>query len=511
MTKINICIIHYNTPKLTECLVRSINKFVPESTIYIFDNSDEFPFTYRQDNIVYYNNTKGQIINFDNWLKSFPDKIKSGGRLNKWGSAKHCYSVQKCFDLINEPFILLDSDIILKKDISELYDENSIYVSEVVNQPSSSIKRVLPFVCFINVPLCKKNKITYFNSKRMHGLRVTLDGDRYDTGSNFYIEAQKLPHKEIRYENYCVHFGKGSWKKNIAFEQHKFLEKYKNLWYTGENGKMNKKVIYTCITGSYELLEDPVVISKGYDYICFTDYDKIKSSIWEIRSIPKDLDGLSEVKKQRCIKINPHKYLPEYDFSIWVDGCVKLKKDVNGFVNENCKEGNIFIPSHPNRKCIYDEMNACIKMKKDTEANIEKQRSRYKNEQFPKNYGLVQSNIVIRYHNEPDCIRLMETWWKEVKNGSHRDQLSFDYARWKNSDVKFKFLDKNTCKSPYFWWDQTHGKGLLKKTFNSAFKILDIEPEKKPKIVKIPAVTNNNATVRRTIPSKKLREFLELS
>ena len=42
---VNICIVHYNTPLLTEYLIKSINKFTPNSKIYIFDNSDKEPFT----------------------------------------------------------------------------------------------------------------------------------------------------------------------------------------------------------------------------------------------------------------------------------------------------------------------------------------------------------------------------------------------------------------------------------------------------------------------------------
>ena len=67
---VNICIVHYNTPLLTECLIKSINKFTPDSKIYIFDNSDKYPFTYKQHNIIYFDNTKGEIINFDEWLKN---------------------------------------------------------------------------------------------------------------------------------------------------------------------------------------------------------------------------------------------------------------------------------------------------------------------------------------------------------------------------------------------------------------------------------------------------------
>jgi hypothetical protein len=36
--------------------------------------------------------------------------------------------------------------------------------------------------------------------------------------------------------------------------------------------------------------------------------------------IPKELQYLSDVKKQRVVKICPHRYLKEYDISIWVDG-----------------------------------------------------------------------------------------------------------------------------------------------------------------------------------------------
>ena len=62
--KKNIVIVHYNTPLLTSCLVRSINRFVENAVIYIFDNSDKYPFTAEFDNVTIIDNTKGQIINF---------------------------------------------------------------------------------------------------------------------------------------------------------------------------------------------------------------------------------------------------------------------------------------------------------------------------------------------------------------------------------------------------------------------------------------------------------------
>ena len=211
--KKNICIVHYNTPTLTECLIKSINKFVDDAHVYIFDNSDEKPFTAQFDNVTMLDNTQGQIIDFGTWLENYPDRYKSPGKVCDFGSAKHTYSIEKCMELINEPFILMDSDILLKKDVSDMYDESCAYVGEVITQPKSTVKRVLPFLCFINAPMCREHDAHYFNDNHMHGLRKTPVADRYDTGAAFYLETKNLPHKDIRVQEYAVHYAHGSWDK----------------------------------------------------------------------------------------------------------------------------------------------------------------------------------------------------------------------------------------------------------------------------------------------------------
>lgn len=459
--KKNILIIHYNTPYLTECLVRSINLFVKDAIIYIFDNSNESPFTAKFDNVIVFDNTKSQIIDFDKWLDKYPKKKLSGGKLNKWGSAKHCYSVEKCMELIGENFILLDSDVLLKKDISELFDSNVIYIGEVVNQPNSLIKRVLPFICYINVEMCKENGVHYFDDKFMHGLWAVAGGDRYDTGAGFFIHADKFPHKEIKYEDYVKHYGHGSWTPSVnareknSLNEKEWLNINKKYWTMDKS----KKVVYTCITGGYDGIINPTFISEGFDYICFTDNESLKSDIWEIRPLPKETEELSQVKKQRYVKINPHLLLNEYDLSIWVDGNVTIKGDLNKFISENISDNcSVYVPKHPSRNCIYAEEKVVVRMQKDKIDNTKPQIDRYREEGFPEHYGLLQSNILLRKHNEQDCIKLMEEWFNEVKNGSHRDQLSFNYVTWKNKDINIIYLNKNIYKSNYFHWDGSHRK-----------------------------------------------------
>jgi len=486
--KKNIVIIHYNTPVLTEHLVMSINKFVENAIIYIFDNSDKYPFTAKFDNVTILDNTKGQIIDFEKWLEKYPKKKFSNGKVNNWGSAKHCVSVQKCIDIINQNFLLIDSDVLIKKDISDLFDDNYIYCAEIKAQPNSTIKRVLPYLCFINVEKCNEKNVKYFNEKKMHGLNCIPGGDGYDTGASFYLNTSNLSHKDIKINEYALHYGHGSWvKKGYVhnYTPNDWLKINKKYWDGNKNiMEKNKKVVYTCITGGYDTLTEPKYVTEGFDYICFTDDLAIESDVWEIKPLPNETDELSQVKKQRFVKTLPHLLLSDYDISIWVDGNIEIKNDLNDFIEQNDEIGcSVFVPEHPSRKCIYDEERAVISLKKDTKENTEKQINRYKEEKFPKKNGLLQSGILLRKHNNEDCIKLMEKWWEEIKNGSHRDQLSFNYVSWKLPDIKVKYLDKKLFNSKWFLWKTKHTKKNMQNSVNN--EIINIENKHREKIEKL--------------------------
>ena len=186
------------------------------------------------------------------------------------------------------------------------------------------------------------------------------------------------------------------------------------------------------------------------------------------KTVTKRNRGIITVKKQRFVKINPHLLLSEYDMSIWVDGNVTLKGGLNKFVKSvMTSDCSVYVPKHPQRNCIYAEANVVVKMGKDKSDITKPQMERYRKEGFPEKYGLLQSNIMLRKHNKLDCIKLMEDWFKELKDGSHRDQLSFNYASWKNRDVKVIYLDKNICKSEFFYWNGTHSKHKYAAAYDS--------------------------------------------
>jgi hypothetical protein len=52
----------------------------------------------------------------------------------------------------------------------------------------------------------------------------------------------------------------------------------------------------------------------------------------------------------------------------------------------------------------------------------------------------------------------MEKWFDEVKNNSHRDQLSFNYSLWKCPEIKISYMKKDICDSNWFKWKAFHKK-----------------------------------------------------
>lgn len=226
------CIVHYNTPKMTTCEIASIFKQHKDAKIVIFDNSNKYPFDNLDlfKNITYYDNTKGQLINFDDELKKYPHRnIKEQSKSGcNFGSAKHSMSIQWLIDNLEEEFILCDSDILLKKPI-DFIDQTLACVSDII-KVSRSISRIAPFIAYINVPLIKALKIKFFDGNRMHGLNGFGNSFYYDTGASFYEDISRSKriklHKKINYNNYIIHFGSGSWN-NTCWNK---LIKNKQLW-----------------------------------------------------------------------------------------------------------------------------------------------------------------------------------------------------------------------------------------------------------------------------------------
>ena len=233
---------------------------------------------------------------------------------------------------------------------------------------------------------------------------------------------------------------------------------------------MNKKVIYTSVFGCTEEnnyhLHVPDVPLDGWDFICFTDNPNFKSDLWDVKLVkPFYDDGARNAKRY---KLKPHVFLKEYDISVWIDIEVQVTKDIDSVVTEMLTENNLAILNHELcgrtvsgdlnvRKCVYEEAkfiqwlgdNNPKKIYKDNMDIIHTQVDRYRKEGYPENNGLARTTVMFMRHNEDDVKQQMDTWWEEMKYGSRRDQISFNYSAWKN-DFKFSYIQEDIDDNPYF-------------------------------------------------------------
>lgn len=232
-----------------------------------------------------------------------------------------------------------------------------------------------------------------------------------------------------------------------------------------------KIAVYTSIFGGYDDLVDDQFQMDGVDYICFTDRD-IDSKTWEIvKSTPIYNDSNRNAKKY---KILPHRYLKDYDWSVWIDGNIKVVSDIRGLCTDDPYKVYDHMQVFDKRNCIYEEARAILnfgkinsektpergmKNWKDNPNVIVNQMNRYMSEGYPANNGLATNPIIIRNHHDSDVIKNMEDWWTEIKYNSKRDQLSFNYIAWKN-EFNFVYLQGDSRNNEYF---VSMGKHIGKK------------------------------------------------
>ncbi|MBO7719051.1 MAG: glycosyltransferase, partial [Methanosphaera sp.] len=227
-----------------------------------------------------------------------------------------------------------------------------------------------------------------------------------------------------------------------------------------------KMVVYTAVTGTYDEPLIPQERIEGFDYICFTDNPFLKSDFWDIR--PIECDELNATQTARMYKILAHKYLSDYDYSLWIDTNIEIIGDIRDFINKYSIENKLLAFKHPQRDCIYDEADECLRLKKDDMDNIIPQINRYKQEGYPEHNGLISSGILFRKHNDPDVIRLMEDWFGQLLEGSYRDQLSFNYVCYKNN-FKYDATDSYIFKNEYFQIHDHLSQGYFMRKVNTQY------------------------------------------
>lgn len=228
----NVCIVHFNTPELTRATVLSVLKHTPDCKITVFDNSTKRPFK-KMKGVRVIDNTKGQIFDWQSIVETFPDRVNE-----RWGfaSANHMYSIQTLWEYFPDGFVLMDSDVLVKRDISDFFDEDYPASGTAMLQSNKKTNRLrlVPFLCWLNVPMLKANGVRYFDPEKCYTLTPTKENglnNWWDTGASFLDELIKknLAFKYIKIWRYIEHYGAGS-HGGGDISPGEWLDKYRKLY-----------------------------------------------------------------------------------------------------------------------------------------------------------------------------------------------------------------------------------------------------------------------------------------
>ena len=197
--------------------------------------------------------------------------------------------------------------------------------------------------------------------------------------------------------------------------------------------KTSNTCCYCFVSRGYDALKSHKYIRYDWDYVCFTDDEKLlrrgRIGIWKIR--PSLQSSFEPKRNSGWHKTHPEICCAGYDYSVWIDANVNVKTKY--LYNQiNTRKELILTPVHNARDCIYDECKAVCAVgyeQKEIAGTVLKFLSANK---MPHHYGLNETNIMFREHNNPTVLSIDKMWWEMIKNYSKRDQLSFSYVLWKH-------------------------------------------------------------------------------
>lgn len=227
-SNLSIMTVNFNTPEFIFALYNSLKKQNSwfQGTFYVIDNSDIKVLSK-------FNSKEIEIYHFDNNLYHFLDilpksKYKVAGNYN---SARHAFTIDWGIKNIikTDHLLLLDSDIILNKDIEFLYREFVANNYALMGYKRTTYEKfcIAPWFCFINVKMMRELDLNYFDQNR---ILYVNDNLKYDTGASLYEDFISHNKKIKEYNNdneFYIHLKGGSVKQ---INKTDYLKKYSEFF-----------------------------------------------------------------------------------------------------------------------------------------------------------------------------------------------------------------------------------------------------------------------------------------
>ena len=193
-------------------------------------------------------------------------------------------------------------------------------------------------------------------------------------------------------------------------------------------------VVYTVLTGSKELLGNPLVAlppqaqsDLDIRFVCFTDNRQLRSEVWELRYL--EATPLAPEKLSRRPKALPHEYLQEWDYSLYIDNILVFKRLPCSADLQTTAPYLFKVYRHATRTNPQQEAEAIVSLGYDRADRICAQLDHYASYQPVSDIApLSTCTLILRQHQHSVVAAVGVTWWEQILSFSKRDQMSFDFA-----------------------------------------------------------------------------------
>lgn len=186
--------------------------------------------------------------------------------------------------------------------------------------------------------------------------------------------------------------------------------------------------VYTTLFGEIDNLPPVLSPEPCIDYICITDRPRSTKG-WTFRICEPEFESLNLSAK--IFKILPHRYLSDYDFSMFVDANTVIAGRLKEFVVNYLLDRDFAMWTHPERQDPYVEMCAIVEAERHAPAKLIAQMQDYRADGLPAGSEMYEASFIWRRHGHLDVVDFMEKWWEQILKYSERDQLSLSYLGWK--------------------------------------------------------------------------------
>lgn len=162
------------------------------------------------------------------------------------------------------------------------------------------------------------------------------------------------------------------------------------------------------------------------------------------KNLPYPLPNLNNRLRSKYIKIQMHRFLPDYDEYIWIDGSVEvLGKRFAQHMHNHLEGHEVAMSVHHERNTVYEELEYILtNMEAGKEYLIKRYRDEplaeemafYKNSHLSDDHSLYITRFFARRNNKVTNAAF-DDWWNRCLEFVNFDQAMFSYIAWRHGVV----------------------------------------------------------------------------